>query len=54
MTSFFGHALREAATDAMIDMWFAASQLATGAFPRLAEVFSNGRIEPHKGRFDQA
>jgi hypothetical protein len=38
---------------ATIDMRFAASQLATGAFPRLAEVFRNGRIEPHKGRFDQ-
>src|SRR5580658_8350914 len=49
----FGHALREAATDATIDMGFATSQLATGAFPRLVEVFSNGRIEPHKGRFDQ-
>jgi AcrR family transcriptional regulator len=49
----FGHALREAATDATIDMEFAAAQLATGAFPRLAEVFRGGRIEAHKGRFDQ-
>jgi AcrR family transcriptional regulator len=49
----FGHALREAATDATIDMEFAAAQLATGAFPRLAEMFSGGRIEAHKGRFDQ-
>ncbi len=49
----FGHALREAATDATIDMEFAAAQLATGAFPRLAEMFSSGRIETHKGRFDQ-
>jgi AcrR family transcriptional regulator len=49
----FGHALREAATDAAIDMRFAASQLATGAFPRLAEVFSRGRVEAHRGRFHQ-
>lgn len=49
----FGHALREAATDATIDMEFAAAQLATGAFPRLAKIFSSGRIEAHKGRFDQ-
>ncbi len=49
----FGHALREAATDATIDVAFAATELATGAFPRLAEVFSSGRIEAHKGRFDQ-
>ena len=49
----FGHALREAASDATIDIEFAAAQLATGAFPRLAEMFSGGRIEAHKGRFDQ-
>lgn len=49
----FGHALREAAADAAIDMEFAAAQLATGAFPRLAEVFGSGRIEAHKGRFIQ-
>jgi len=34
-------------------MEFAAAQLATGAFPRLAEVFSGVRIEAHKRRFDQ-
>jgi AcrR family transcriptional regulator len=49
----FGHALREAATDATIDVEFAGAQLATGAFPRLAEMFSGGRIEAHKGRFHQ-
>jgi len=49
----FGHALREASTDAAIDMEFAATQLATGAFPRISEVFSGGRIETHKGRFDR-
>ena len=49
----FGHALREAASDATIDVEFATAQLATGAFPRLAEMFRGGRIDPHKGRFDQ-
>jgi hypothetical protein len=49
----FGHAQREAASDATIDMEFAAAQLATGSFPRLAEVFAGGRIEPNKSRFDQ-
>jgi AcrR family transcriptional regulator len=49
----FGHALREAATDAAIDIEFASAQLATGSFPRLAEVFSGGRIEANKDRFDQ-
>src|SRR5580704_11060234 len=47
MTSFFGHALREAATDAMIDMWFAASQLATGAFPRIADVHYSSNDRPN-------
>jgi AcrR family transcriptional regulator len=49
----FGHALREAANDTTIDLEFAATQLATGAFPRLAEVFSGRRIEAHKSRFDR-
>jgi AcrR family transcriptional regulator len=47
----FGHALREAASDATIDMEFAAAQMATGAFPRLAEVFGGGRIDAKKDRF---
>src|SRR6202789_2705245 len=47
----FGHALREAATDTTIDVDFAASQLATGAFPRLAETFGGGRINARKDRF---
>ena len=50
----FGHALRETATGAAIDIDFASAQLATGCFPRLAEVFSRGRIEANKARFDQA
>jgi AcrR family transcriptional regulator len=47
----FGHALREAAGDATIDMEFAAAQLATGAFPRLAETFRGGRIDVGRDRF---
>ena len=50
----FGHALREAATDATIDMEFAAAQLATGAFPRLAEIFGGGRIDAKKDRAGSA
>jgi AcrR family transcriptional regulator len=49
----FGHALREAAGDAAIDVKFATDQLATGAFPHLAEVFGGGRIDPSKDRFDR-
>jgi AcrR family transcriptional regulator len=47
----FGHALREAASEMNVDIKFAAAQMATGAFPRLTEVFSKGRIDPSKGRF---
>jgi len=47
----FGHALREAGSDATIDVEFATAQLATGAFPRLAEMFGGGRIEANKDRF---
>jgi len=49
----FGHALREAAADAKIDLEFATAQIGTGAFPRLAEVFSGGRIEANKDRFER-
>jgi AcrR family transcriptional regulator len=49
----FGHALREAANDTEIDIEFAAAQLATGAFPRIAKIFAKGRIETTKDRFDQ-
>jgi AcrR family transcriptional regulator len=47
----FGHALREAASDATVDVEFASAQIATGAFPRLAEVFGGGRIDAGKDRF---
>src|SRR5579863_4554647 len=46
----FGHALRETAGDAAIDIEFASAQLATGSFPRLAEVFRGGRIAANEGR----
>ena len=50
----FGHALRQAATHATIDMTFAAAQLAAGAFPRLAEVFAGGRtVAPVNDRFER-
>jgi hypothetical protein len=49
----FGHALREAATDATIDMHFASAQLATGAFPRLAQMFRGGRVDAYKDRFER-
>jgi AcrR family transcriptional regulator len=49
----FGHALREAASQKAVDMDFAAAQLAKGNFPRIAEVFSGGRIEIGKDRFQE-
>jgi AcrR family transcriptional regulator len=49
----FGHALREAANNTAIDTEFAAAQLATGAFPRIAKIFAKGRIETGKDRFEQ-
>jgi len=49
----FGHALRKAATDAAIDIEFAASLLASGAFPRIAEVFGSGRFDENQDRFER-
>ena len=49
----FGHALREAAADATVNMEFAASHLATGAFPRLAETFGGGRVDASQDRFER-
>jgi len=49
----FGHALREAAAGAKIDLEFAAAQISNGAFPRLAEVFSGSLIEANKDRFER-
>ena len=50
----FGHALREAASDKPVDMEFATAQLASGNFPRLAEIFADGRVQPGKDRFKPA
>jgi AcrR family transcriptional regulator len=47
----FGHALREAASEKVVDTEFAAAQLATGNFPRIAEAFDGGRIEIEEDRF---
>jgi AcrR family transcriptional regulator len=47
----FGHALREAADDTTMDLEFAKAQLATGAFPRLLEVFGKGRNANKTDRF---
>lgn len=47
----FGHALREAASEKAVDMKFATAQMASGNFPRIAEVFGDGRIEIEKDRF---
>lgn len=49
----FGHALREAATDVSMDLKFVSKQLASGAFPRLAEVFGGGRLDANKDRFEK-
>jgi AcrR family transcriptional regulator len=47
----FGYALREAATQKKIDVDFARSQLATGQYPRLAEVFRDGPVPVGSDRF---
>jgi AcrR family transcriptional regulator len=49
----FGNALREAAAHAEIDAEFAAAQLATGAFPRLAQAFGRGRVDASEDRFER-
>jgi AcrR family transcriptional regulator len=49
----FGHALREAARETAVDMEFAKAQIAKGSFPRIAEIFSGGRIESGKSRFQE-
>lgn len=47
----FGYALRETAGDPHVDVNLARKQLATGAFPRLAEAFDEGRVWAMPGRF---
>ena len=47
----FGYALRETAGDVDVDVDLARKQLATGAFPRLAEAFGEGRVCAMPNRF---
>ena len=47
----FGYALREAARNPKVDLNFARTQLATGAFPRLKEAFGKGRLPAMPDRF---
>jgi hypothetical protein len=47
-----GHALRSAAA-AEIDLKFTNTQLATGGFPQLADVFGSGKIDASKDRFER-
>ena len=49
----FGHALREAPNDPAMDFSIAKSQLNTGAFPRLVEVFGKGRLPAIPDRFQK-
>lgn len=48
----FGHALREAAAEKEVDAGFARSQLATGAYPRTAQMFREGRLTATSDRFE--
>jgi AcrR family transcriptional regulator len=50
----FGHALRASASDENVDFDFAAAQMATGEFPRLVEMFGEGRVDAKKDRFEIA
>ena len=49
----FGYALREAANPPAMNFSFAKSQLNTGAFPRLVEVFGKGRLPAIPDRFQK-
>jgi AcrR family transcriptional regulator len=48
----FGHALRQSTPGAPATE-FAAQQLASGAFPRLAKTFSKGPVPTTKNRFER-
>lgn len=48
----FGYALRETASDPNVDADLAGKQLATGAFPRLAEAFGEGQVWEMPNRFN--
>ena len=47
----FGYALRETAGDPHVDVDWARKLLASGAFPRLAEAFGEGRLPATRDRF---
>jgi AcrR family transcriptional regulator len=49
----FGYALREAASDPATDFNLVRQQLATGAFPRLQEVFGKGSLPAMPDRFQK-
>jgi AcrR family transcriptional regulator len=49
----FGHALREAADHSTVNEEIAAAQLRSGAFPRLVEVFGEGRVGTQSDRFER-
>jgi AcrR family transcriptional regulator len=49
----FGYALREAGHDPNMDVSFAKSQLASGAFPQLVKVFGKGRLPAGPDRFQR-
>jgi len=49
----FGHALREAADHSTVNEEIAAAQLRSGAFPRLVEVFGEGRVGAQSDRFER-
>ena len=46
----FGHALRESTSEKVVDR-IREAQIAKGSFPRIAEIFSGGRIDIAKSRF---
>ncbi len=49
----FGYTLRAPEARVEIDREFAEAQLATGEFPRLAEMFGAGRVEAGEDRFER-
>jgi AcrR family transcriptional regulator len=49
----FGHALRKAAAEAKTDTEWASAEMATGAYPKLVEVFGRNRIDLKEDRFER-
>jgi AcrR family transcriptional regulator len=48
----FGHALRTASGEPVVDRKFAKAQIATGRFPRLKEAFVDAGARPDEDRFE--